>query len=54
MPGFVLFHFFLGPQARGQIQATAAGLYHSHSNAGSKRHPQPTPTAQGNPESLTH
>ena len=25
-------------QARGQIGATAAGLYHSHSNTGSKLH----------------
>ena len=25
-----------GPQARGRIRATAAGLHHSHSNAGSK------------------
>ena len=31
-----------GSQARGQIRATAAGLHHSHSNARSKPHLQPT------------
>ena len=30
-------------QARGRIRATAASLYHSHSNLGSKPHLQPTP-----------
>ena len=30
-------------QARGCIRATAAGLYFSHSNAGSEPHLQPTP-----------
>ena len=30
-------------QDRGQIGATAAGLHHSHSNAGSKLHLQRTP-----------
>ena len=30
-------------QARGPIRATAAGLHHSHSNAGSEPHIQPTP-----------
>ena len=29
-------------QARGQIGATAAGLYHGHSNSGSELHLQPT------------
>ena len=32
-----------GFQAMGLIRATAAGLYHSHSNVGSKPHLQPTP-----------
>ena len=32
-----------GSQARGQIGAVAAGLYHSHSNARSEPHLQPTP-----------
>ena len=32
-----------GSQARGRIGAVAAGLHHSHSNAGSKPHLQPTP-----------
>ena len=32
-----------GSQARGQIGAAAAGLRHSHSNAGSELHLQPTP-----------
>ena len=31
-----------GSQARGQIRATAAGLHHSHSNAGSQLCLQPT------------
>ena len=39
--------FFLGLQmwhmARGWIRTVAAGLHHSHSNTGSKPHPQPTP-----------
>ena len=30
-------------QARGQIRAIAAGLHHSHSNAGSELCLQPTP-----------
>ena len=30
-------------QAWGQIEATAAGLHHSHSNVGSELHLQPTP-----------
>ena len=32
-----------GSQARGRIGATAAGLNHSHSKAGSKPHLRPTP-----------
>ena len=32
-----------GSQARGRIRATAAGLHHSHSKAGSKLYLQPTP-----------
>ena len=32
-----------GLKGRGQIGATAAGLYHSHSNAGSQLHLRPTP-----------
>ena len=32
-----------GSQARGQIGAAAAGLHHSHSNAKSELHLQPTP-----------
>ena len=50
---FVLFVLFLlsraapaaygGSQARGRIRAIAAGLRHSHSNAGSKLSLQPTP-----------
>ena len=47
---FILFCLFTaslmengGPQARGQIGATAAGLHHSHSNTGSKPHLLHTP-----------
>ena len=42
-----------GSQARGQIGATAAGLYHSHSNSGSELHLPPTPqlTATLDPQS---
>ena len=32
-----------GSQARGQTEAAAAGLHHSHSNVGSKLHLQLTP-----------
>ena len=32
-----------GSQARGLIGAVATGLHHSHSNAGSEPHLQPTP-----------
>ena len=31
-----------GSQARGRIGAVATGLHHSHSNAGSEPHLQPT------------
>ena len=42
-------------QARGQIGAVAAGLHHSHSNAGSDPPLHPTPhTAHGKAGSLTH
>ena len=34
---------YAGSQAKGQIGAVAAGLHHSHSNAGSELHLQPTP-----------
>ena len=30
-------------QTRGQTGAAAAGVHHSHSNAGSEQHLQPTP-----------
>jgi len=39
-----------GSQARGQITAIAAGLYHSHSNARSKAHLQPTPQLKAMPD----
>uniref|UniRef100_A0A8D1SYM9 Cathepsin L n=1 Tax=Sus scrofa TaxID=9823 RepID=A0A8D1SYM9_PIG len=39
-----------GSQAKGQIQATAPGLRHSHSNAGSKPHLQPTPQLMAMPD----
>ena len=32
-----------GSQARSRIRAVTAGLHHSHSNAGSEPHLQPTP-----------
>ena len=32
-----------GSQAKGKIRAVAAGLCHSHSNAGQEPHLQPTP-----------
>ena len=35
-----------GSQARGRIGAVAAGLRHSHSNAGSEPHLQPTPSSR--------
>jgi len=37
-------------QARGQIGATAAGLHHSHSNAGSKPRLEPTPQLTAMPD----
>ena len=37
-------------QARGQIGATAASLYHSHSNVGSKPCLQPTPQLMAMPD----
>ena len=37
-------------QARGQIEATAAGLHHSHSNARSKPSLQPTPQLSAMPD----
>ena len=39
-----------GSQARGQIQAVASGLYHSHSNAGSEPWLQPTPQLMATPD----
>ena len=40
-----------GSQARGQIEAVATSLRHSHSNLGSELHLQPTPqlTAMADP-----
>ena len=38
-------------QARGRIGATAAGLYHSHSNVGSEPHWWPTPQYTATPGS---
>ena len=59
LPNLLLFLFCLlsfeetygGSQARGLIGAVAAGLRHSHSNARSEPHVQPTPqlTAMSNP-----
>ena len=43
-----------GSQASGLMGAVAAGLCHSHSNAGSEPHLQPYTTAHGNAGSLTH
>ena len=37
-------------QARGGIRAAVAGLHHSHSNAGSKPHLQPTPRFTATPD----
>ena len=39
-----------GSQPRGQIRAVAAGLYHSHSNAGSEPQLQPTPQLTAMPD----
>ena len=43
-----------GSQARGLIRAVATSLRHSHSNARSEPHLQPTPQLIGNTGSLTH
>ena len=40
-----------GFQASGQIGATAVGLHHSHSNARSEPHLQPTPQIIAMPDS---
>ena len=60
MLAYYYFFFFLlfratpmaygSSQARGQIRATAAGLCHSHSNAGSKPCLQPTPQLPAMPD----
>ena len=56
---FLLFIYFLsfyalvaygGSQTRGLIVATAASLHHSHSNARSKPHLQPTPQPMATPD----
>ena len=54
---FFLFVFFRttpavygGSQARGLIGATATGLCHSHSNAGSEPHLQATPQFMAMPD----
>ena len=39
-----------GSQTSGLIRAVAAGLHHSHSNAGSKPHLQPTPQLTETPD----
>ena len=39
-----------GSQPRGQIEAVAAGLHHSHSNAGSELHLQPIPQLMAMPD----
>ena len=39
-----------GSQARGRIEAVAAGPHHSHSNMGSKLHLQPTPQLTATPD----
>ena len=41
------------PQAKGQIEAAAAGLWHSDSNAIAKPHLQPT-LLMAMPDPLTH
>ena len=56
---FFLFFFLLfraalvaygGSQARGPIGAVAAGLHHSHGNAGSEPHLQPIPQLMAMPD----
>ena len=39
-----------GPQAKGLIRATAAGLCHSRSNMESELHLQPTPQLMATPD----
>jgi len=39
-----------GSQARGLIRAVVVGLSHSHSNAGSEPHLQPTPQLMAMPD----
>ena len=39
-----------GSQARGLIRATAAGLHHSHNNAGSESSLQPIPQLMATPD----
>ena len=57
IPFFFFFLLFLatleaygGVQGGGQIRDVAAGLCHSHSNAGSKLHLQPTPHLMVTPD----
>ena len=55
---FILFFVFSmaaltahgGSQARGLIGAVDTSLYHSHSNAGSELHLQPTPQLTATPD----
>ena len=58
---FFFFHLFRATsaaygssQARVQIGAIATSLNHSHTNAGSKTHLQPTPQLMAMPDPLTH
>ena len=57
---FILFYFafsravpaaYGGSQVRGLIRATDACLHHSHNNAGSELHLQPTPQLTAMPDS---
>ena len=54
IPFFILFSnapaAYGGSRARGQIQATAAGLHHSHSHVGSVLHLQPPPQLMAMPD----
>ena len=45
---------YRGSQARGQIGAVAAGLPHSHSNAGPQPRLRAAPQLMANAASLTH
>ena len=53
---FGLFYFraapeaYGGSQAKGPIRPVAAGLHHSHTNAGSKPYLQPTPQLTATPD----